>query len=232
MSNLEKTYPIDDKPLWFIKNFLSQEEIDFLMEKANDPKDWYTTMRSPWPGAIKNKFLETVPEYDENGSLKLPGPDSKYVPLDIFGNLENGIHARCAKVLPKVFCGISVFQSVFSAPEDIVRSAAPECIDENFTMNWHSEEDPGKNIGEDIDGHPVITAAFSLYLNDNFEGGELMFKNFPEIIIKPEPGMLINIPLSKEFEHKVAYVSSGIRHSLYGMSWSSQNYKRSTEEDC
>ena len=38
-----KEYPIEGKPLWFIRNFLSQEEIDFLMQEANDPQAWYIT---------------------------------------------------------------------------------------------------------------------------------------------------------------------------------------------
>ncbi len=227
-----KEYPIEGKPLWFIRNFLSQDEIDFLMEKANDPEAWYITQRSPWPGAVRNKFLENVPEYMECGTLKLPTSESPEAPLDIFRNEHNGINARCTAVLPEFFSGISTFQSIFSASEEIVKANAPQCIQDNYTMPWHAEEDPGKNQGENIEGHPVITASFSLYLNDDFKGGELMFKNFPGTVIKPEPGMLINIPLSREFTHKVAYVSSGVRHSLYGLSWSGRNYIESTNETC
>jgi len=227
-----KEYPIEGKPLWVIRNFLSQEEIDELMVWANDPEGWYITMRSPWPGAIRNKFLENVPEYMENGVLKLPDENSERRPLDIFVNPETGINLRCALALPPVFSGISAFQSVFSAPKEVVKLHNNGCIQDNYTMPWHWENAPGKNIGEDDPNHPVITASFSLYVNDDFEGGELMFKNFPDVVIKPEPGMLVNIPLTEEFEHKVAYVSSGVRHSLYGLSWSDNWHKNSTNEDC
>jgi hypothetical protein len=227
-----KEYPIEGKPLWFIRNFLSQEEIDFLMQEANDPQAWYITKRSPWPGAIRNKFLQNVPEYMECGTLKLPTSGSPERPLDLFKKPITGIDDRCRAVLPETFAGISTFQSVFSAPEEVVKESAPKCIELNYTMPWHAEEDPGKNQGENIEGHPVITASFSLYLNDDFEGGELMFRNFPNTVIKPEPGMLINIPLTREFTHKVAYVSSGVRHSLYGLSWSKLGYIESTNETC
>ena len=225
----KKEYPIEGKPLWFIRDFLSKEEIEWIMNEANKPEAWYVTMRSPWPGAIRNKFLMNVPEYLEDGTLKLPGPDSPQISVPLFEN----INAKCIAVLPANFVGCAALQSVFSAPEEVVRSANPGPIERNFSMDWHYENAPGKNIGESDENHPKITASFSIYINDNFEGGELMFKNFPDVVIKPEPGMLINIPLTEEFEHKVAYVSSGVRHSLYGLCWTeNKNLRFSTNEDC
>ena len=32
-----------EKDLWVIRNFLTDEELRWLNEEANDPKDWYTT---------------------------------------------------------------------------------------------------------------------------------------------------------------------------------------------
>ena len=69
-------------------------------------------------------------------------------------------------------------------------------------------------------------------MNDNFDGGILEFRN-KHYSIKPEPGMLINIPLYKEFEHRVTKVTNGNRHTLYGRCWKDiENSFLSSREDC
>jgi hypothetical protein len=65
----------------------------------------------------------------------------------------------------------------------------------------------------------VMTGAWSLYLNDDFEGGLLEFAN-KDYKISPEIGMLVNIPMTKEFTHRVTPVTSGIRHTMYGVCYS------------
>lgn len=58
-----------EKDLWVIRNFLSEEELEWFNKQANDPEGWYPTMRSPYGGNIRNKFLGYVPEYGEDGIL-------------------------------------------------------------------------------------------------------------------------------------------------------------------
>ncbi|NDB83119.1 MAG: 2OG-Fe(II) oxygenase, partial [Alphaproteobacteria bacterium] len=77
-----------------------------------------------------------------------------------------------------------------------------------------------------------ISASFNVYINDNFDGGILEFAN-KDYVIKPEVGMLVNIPLYKEFMHRVTKVTNGNRHTIYGRCWDSPNSKYfSTNEDC
>jgi hypothetical protein len=42
-----------------------------------------------------------------------------------------------------------------------------------------------------------MTAAYSIYINDDYEGGVLEFLN-QKYSITPKPGMLISIPMTKE----------------------------------
>lgn len=93
----------------------------------------------------------------------------------------------------------------------------PDNID--FAMPWH----------EDV----AAVFSFSLYLNDDFEGGELEFQNFP-IKIKPKAGMLVGIPSGKKYTHKVNKVlGPNSRHTLYGNSWDDiSTSPLSTAEDC
>ena len=57
-----------DEGLWYIKNFLTQKELDVLKPYCDDPVGWYATMRSHYKN-ILNKFPGSVPEFEEDGSL-------------------------------------------------------------------------------------------------------------------------------------------------------------------
>ena len=60
-------------------------------------------------------------------------------------------------------------------------------------------------------GGAEIKYGVVLYLNDNFEGGELYYPNL-DIIIKPESGMLVYHPGDED--HEVLPVVSGNRYTL------------------
>lgn len=220
-----------EKDLWFIRNFLSQEELSWFMELANDPSDWYTTMRSPYNN-IKNKFIGYEAEYGEDGIMILPHNESTYhnTKYDDFG-----IHDRLVSVVPKHFANASNFQSFFEADDhEIKKNISGNSLEEEMALPYHFERDEDhlgghKALSQD---EPKMTAAISIYLNDDYDGGVLKFK-YKEYEIKPEPGMLINIPLYKEFTHGITKVTNGNRHTLYGRSWDSlDNRPVSTNEEC
>jgi len=52
-----------------------------------------------------------------------------------------------------------------------------------------------------------------LYLNDDYEGGEIYFPN-QDIELKPKPNTLIFFPGTLEFLHAVREVTSGVRYTL------------------
>jgi len=55
-----------------------------------------------------------------------------------------------------------------------------------------------------------------LYLNDDYEGGQIEFTQL-QLTIKPKAGMLLAFPSYLEFEHKVHPVTSGTRYTI--VSW-------------
>lgn len=227
-----------EKDLWVIRNFLSEEELVWLNKEANDPEGWYTTMRSPYGGNTRNKFLGYIPDYDENGNMLIPTPNSKFRPVPI-KPIENRIQA----VVPPHFGGAGALQSFFEIPDEQIIAELGRNVD--YAMGWHYERDDedddekqktivehSKTQGKKILSHGKISASFNVYINDNFDGGILEFKN-KDYVIKPEVGMLVNIPLYKEFEHRVTKVTNGNRHTIYGRSWDTADGKyESTNEDC
>jgi len=231
-----------EKDLWVIRNILTEEELAWMNEEANNPDEWYTTMRSPYGGNIKNKFLGYIAQYNENGEMLPPHPkyNPQHRPIPFLYDIE----LRLASVLPKHFAGAGALQSFFEVPEDQIIKELGSTVD--FAMDWHYERDeqdadeiqrtivnfPDGSGRDNVKSEGKISASFNVYINDNFDGGILEFKN-KQYSIKPEPGMLVHVPLYREFEHRVTKVTNGNRHTLYGRCWDDPSKVFfSSKEDC
>ena len=228
-----------EKDLWVIRNFLTEEELVWLNEQAEDPAGWYPTMRSFYGGNVRNKFFGYVPEYGDDGVMIPPHPKNN--PQFVSVPHVNDIQDRMESVLPKYFSGAGAFQSFFEVPDEQILAELGHDVDYAMPFHYERDETDSEQIQKriaimankpEVSAEALITGAFNLYINDNFEGGELKFKH-KDYVIKPEPGMLVNVPLYKEFEHMVAKVTGGNRHALYGRSWSNlENSHLSSREDC
>ncbi len=235
---MQKVY-LDDG-LWYIENFLTEKELSVLKKYWDDPEHWYVTMRSPYKN-ILNKWPMSKPRYDADGTLAIPSAEDPLIEeiVEIFNGPE-GIFERLKSVLPEGYApnsGIQTFK--YCTDEEIirdrdesmtigdsemhtVRSNPEKSEDIDYAMDWHWE-DTGK-YGNRVASH-------SIYLNDDFEGGYIEFRK--GYIVKPKAGMLINIPVGKEFEHRVTKVlGPNSRHTLYGQCWSTQEVPLSTKDDC
>jgi len=213
--------------VWVIENFLTQEELDWFRPFIDDANGWYVTMRSPYKN-IMNKFIGHDPVYDENGVMLFPAADAKTETYDI---LQRHIFPRLESVLPKHYRPHQTLQSFkYMTDEEIEMNLDPslEYLKPiNFAMQPH--EDATSPDPED----QMFNASFSLYLNDDFEGGELEFLDIP-VKIKPKAGMLMVIEYGQGLTHRVNKITSGnSRHTLYGNSWNdAKNIPISTGDNC
>lgn len=76
----------------------------------------------------------------------------------------------------------------------------------------------GKSMGPHVDDYengenPNISVV--LYLNDDYEGGELYFKE-QDIRIKPEPGSIVIFPSVKPYYHESLPILSGVKYMSPG----------------
>lgn len=229
-----------EKDLWVIRNFLTEEELTWIDKESRDPEGWYDTMRSAYGNNIKNKFLGYIPQYGEDGIMLPPHPDNN--PVFDRPHFIKSIEDRMESVLPKYFGGAGALQSLFEVTEEQILAEYGKSLD--YAIDWHYErddeddEDHQRTVAKAFGDRPAIisvakiTGSFNIYINDDFDGGVLEFKNKP-YKIKPEPGMLINIPLNKEFEHRVTKVTNGNRHTIYGRCWDNlENSHLSSRDDC
>lgn len=77
---------------------------------------------------------------------------------------------------------------------------------------------PGADMGPHIDSsdptdikHPILSGV--IYLNDNYEGGEINFPN-QNLTIKPEAGSLIVFPSSDPYLHHPQKIISGNKYMI------------------
>jgi hypothetical protein len=103
-----------------------------------------------------------------------------------------------------------VFQDVLHRYNKVVKTIATG--DTGFTLLKYRT---GDSCSEHIDQVPhevrVCTAIF--YINDDYEGGELVF---PEqgLVLRPKPGQVVVTPATEEFPHYVEPVTKGIRYAV------------------
>lgn len=105
-------------------------------------------------------------------------------------------------------------RSLYKSKVKSIESPQFLCYDKNGHYDKHNDSESFVNgklqrvVNRDI--------SLLLYLNDDYEGGEIEFTQL-QLMIKPKKGMLIAFPSYYEFEHKVHPVISGTRYNI--VSW-------------
>jgi predicted 2-oxoglutarate/Fe(II)-dependent dioxygenase YbiX len=86
-------------------------------------------------------------------------------------------------------------------------------IDNNINIKMYNS---GQAMGphyDGQDGHTKLQYSLVLYLNNDYEGGEIYFKN-QNISLKPTAGSLILFPSQQPFEHESKMIISGYKYMV------------------
>lgn len=85
-------------------------------------------------------------------------------------------------------------------------------------FNFVKYEGTGQHFAVHADHGPAYVTTVSAvgYLNDNYDGGELVFPRF-DLKIKPEPGDLVVFPSTFIYEHSSEPIVSGTKYSVVVM---------------
>jgi hypothetical protein len=73
---------------------------------------------------------------------------------------------------------------------------------------------PGKHTGPHVDSHgseDSVKVSVLVFLNDNYEGGEMLFRKQKELI-KPSAGGVLIYPSTEPFYHQPNLIRSGIKY--------------------
>jgi hypothetical protein len=116
------------------------------------------------------------------------------------------------------------FEGVVKAMKQAVEEAHQRPVKQVSThaQKWHEGAYASYHSdNSDLEGKPsaweVSKFVCLLYLNSDYDGGELDFRDH-SITIKPEPGILVTFPGGIDNVHAVTEVKNGTRHTI-GAFW-------------
>lgn len=112
--------------------------------------------------------------------------------------------------------GNPIIEGIIEKLNKFVKSVDPSLEASGLKTFQRMQE--GVELKAHTDQHtdPSIRYATIIYLNDEYNGGELFFSN-KDLKLKPKPGSLVIFPGTDEFNHGVRHVQPGpIRYVLVG----------------
>jgi hypothetical protein len=181
-----------------VKNFLSDEDLDTLKNiiASTTEDDWMIEYTKNLKRFCLEKFgRDDVDNLVAEGKFEvtLGWEDKNY-------NITNE----------------DVAEEIVKRLSSIVYSVDPALETSGLKTLQRMQE--GVQLKAHTDQHtdPSIRYATIIYLNDEYNGGELFFSN-KDLELKPNPGSLVIFPGTDEFNHGVRHVQSGpIRYVLVG----------------
>ena len=204
MSTQDYDYKVLDLGLVHYKNAINNpnkliESIENLDKNLNSQNINSTSVKpwNPWinESSIQKeifcmqKFIPQVKDIKDNDIFK---NEQSLISSELFGALENTLNHYSTILYPFA--------------EKNIKSREK-------TMHLLKYEKTGYLPAHQDQGVSTRVLSVLLYLNDNYEGGEITFRH-SNITIKPEAGSLIFFPSNFLYVHEVAPITSGTRYSL------------------
>lgn len=191
-----------------IENFLTDEELDFFMDKINSASqaDWEIEYMSNLKTFCLEKFgRDDVDNLVAEGKFEITQNWSDK-------NLNIGSYPE--------------YRVFYNRLAELV-SESDETLELSGLATIQRMQ-PSVELKSHTDQHtdPSIRYATIIYINDDYNDGELFFKNF-NLKIKPKPKSLLIFPGNEQYEHGVEAVSEGpIRYVLVGFIKEIGHYER------
>lgn len=195
--------------IYSFENFISEEERLELIRFYNEDFKWDSTCSWVAPLEQYNKGAVILDgEFaEEIKRRKSKWPDTASHPLMVeYGEkimqLASSIYGRT------LVHRLEPYMKKFLTGSDHSPHADSEALSNNvvdFMPRYSADE---------LNTPVLIEVAANLYLNDDFEGGELYFP-LRDLSIKPKAGQLVFFPGGHEYIHGVKTVASGYRYVLF-----------------
>jgi hypothetical protein len=200
-----------------IENFISKDSCDFLIKNFEDTlKETSNTgiFGGPNQGAETAWYLG-----NNNPIISYTEYKDKNIAIDLLTSISNSISRSMSEYYNVLLDPRSIFYS------KMIKGA-------NLNEHYDNYEPDGSIFIPSNHDHNTINklgfeSDFSglLYLNDNYEGGEIVFPK-QNISLKPKPGTLIFFSGDMNFPHSVNEVLHGSRYNLVSFFWRSEYRKK------
>lgn len=181
-----------EEKIFYIENFISDEEAEKVLSMK---LDWKNSRDNVHDNMLTASIIDND---DREYFIKTIEDKIRLVTDD--GSQKFRTRAMLTKYLP--------------VPE---KCKCDRCIALGWkALPWHYENHPECDLESQW-----ITLGIVLYFNDDYSGGELIFKNKP-ISIKPKKNTLMVFPASEEYTHAVTEVYDNERVVFAGFVYSNE----------
>lgn len=191
-----------------IDNFLTDDELDFIWDRINSSTqaDWEIEYMSNLKNFCLEKFgREDVDNLVAEGKFEIT---QNWVDKNL--NISED----------------RKYEILYQRLNSLVKDAAPDLHLSGLATIQRMQ--PNVELKSHTDQHtdPSIRYAAIIYINDDYNNGELFFKNL-DIKLRPKPKSLLIFPGNEKYEHGVETVSDGpIRYVLVGFVKEVGHYER------
>jgi hypothetical protein len=195
-----------------LENFLTEEELDLLNNFIRNNETWDITQT----------------HYNEDGVVIYDSGywDGRVATYPTIQKTSPETVDTIVSIVKRLKVQIDKFFSVDAKPTS---PALVRWLPGNLQMPHADKElHEGENAGKPND-FPWYDIATIIYLNDDYEGGELYFPN-QEIQFKPKRGAAYFFPGDMNYIHGITPIKSGIRYTC-PFFWTISAHKNSEVED-
>lgn len=177
---------ISNTEIVYVENFLGSEECSRLIE---------VTEKYVSAGDAQSELVG----YTNDGNV-----NSKKAPY-VFLHMAHEVSHIVADIVER---STSIYESLYGIDPGIsyINLGTVNVMGEGIGMEVHADNPPSLAQGIDTP-HGMV-----LYLNDDYQGGEIYYPNL-KIAIKPKAGSLVIHPGNVYYSHGVLPVTSGTRYA-------------------
>lgn len=165
-----------------------ENTIKLIEDQANDPaRDKIQWRDAPWIGTEGRdaKFMNLT-------------KTRKISPNPIFHKIYDDFHDAIQE-------GVSKYYNDFAIIENAYSNSEYQLLKYEKGQKYPKHYDSNTTIGRHV--------SILLYINDDYEGGELVF-NMQNVYIKPKAGMMLVFPSNFAYQHEALEVTKGTKYVL------------------
>lgn len=187
-----------DENIYYVENVVSDINLEILNKFCRDENNWATVQEIYKEHIWWNNYKQVT--NDSIAYKALQEVNSSIFDITKDGDIEYWTNSVVGR---------------FKDSDPIVENNEAQFGNsEEWSMLPHYDRHSYKGEGSALTGVNVHSCSV-LYLNDDFEGGELVYP-YKGITIKPKPGLLVVHSGSEDYIHGVKKVTKGIRYSISG----------------
>jgi hypothetical protein len=174
-----------DDNIFYIENFLSKENWEYINKLAHDPADW------------------------EEQTDVVPQRVSKDLTFDKYDDFWNEFTFKVNNVFSPVMYKTTQTKHL----QGFLEYKEDAGFDKKYALGPHKDDDGYKKAHGITKQDLILIYGCVYYVNDDYDGGEIIYTS-KGIELKPKPNMLVVHSGSDEYEHAVKQVYNGTRCSV------------------